>query len=76
MGLTNTLEGRRKAGSGAASWAMILEQGIGLDKLLGMKTSLERETHGEFGGEQSPSTAGAPGRDTVSHHRRNYPFRW
>ena len=45
MGLTNTLE-ENKAGSGAASWARMLEQGLALDELVGMKTSLEREAQG------------------------------
>ena len=41
----------RKVGSDAASWAKILEQGLALDELVGMKTSLEREAQGESGGD-------------------------
>ena len=46
MGLTKTLE-VKKVGSVAASCARILEQGLALDELAGMKTSLEREVQGE-----------------------------
>ena len=61
-------------GSGAASWAMILEQGLALDELVGTKNSIEREAQGESGGEQSPPAAGAAGRDAVLHHRWNSPM--
>ena len=60
MVLANTLE--KKVGSVAASWARMPEQGIVLDELVEMKTSIEREAQGEFSGDQSPPTAGAAGR--------------
>ena len=63
MGLTNTLE--EDVGSGAASWARILEQGLAFDELVEMKTSIERGAKGESGGAQSPPTEGAAGRATV-----------
>ena len=55
----------KKVGSGAASWAAILEQGLALDELVEVKTSIEREAQGESSGEQSPPTAGAAGRAAV-----------
>ena len=44
---------------------MILEEGLPLDELLGMKNCLEREVQGETGGEQPQPTAGAAGRAAV-----------
>ena len=52
-------------GSGAASWAGILEQGLALEELVEMKTSIERGAQGESGGDQSPPTEGAEGRAAV-----------
>ena len=52
-------------GSGAASWARILDQGLALDVLVEMKTSIERGAQGESGGEQSATTEGAAGRAAV-----------
>ena len=52
-------------GSGAASWAGILEQGLALEELVEMKTSIERGAQGESGGDQSPPTEGATGRAAV-----------
>ena len=63
-----------RVGSGAASWARILEQGLALDELVEMKTSIEGEAQGESGGHQSPPTAGAAWRGAVPHHRRNSPM--
>ena len=63
-----------RGGSGAASWARILEQGLALDELVEMKTSMEVEAQGESGGHQSPSNAGAAWRGAVPHHRRNSPM--
>ena len=63
MGLTTALE--KKVGSVAASWVRIMEQGLALDKLVGVKTSIEREEQGESGEDQSPPTAGAAGRAAV-----------
>ena len=40
-----------KVGSDAASWAMILEQGLAFDELRGMKISLEREAQEESSGD-------------------------
>ena len=57
--------GREEVGSGAASRARILEQGLALDELVEMKTSIERGAQGESGGDHSPSTEGAAGRDAV-----------
>ena len=48
-----------RVGSGAASWARILEAGLALDELVEMKTSIEGEAQGQSGGHQSPPTAGA-----------------
>ena len=48
-----------RVGSGAASWATILEQGLALYEVVEMKTSIEGEAPGESGGHQSPPTAGA-----------------
>ena len=62
-GLTNTLE--EEVGSGAASWARILEQGLALDELVEMKTSIEHGAQGAFGGDQSPPTNRAAGRAVV-----------
>ena len=45
--------------------AMILELGLGLDKLLRMKPSHESEVQGESGGKQPHSIAGAAGRYAV-----------
>ena len=42
-----------------------MEQGLGLDELLEMKTSFEREAQEESGGDQSPPTAGAARRAPV-----------
>ena len=53
---------------------MILEQGLTLDELVGMKASLEREAQQESGGERSPPTTGAAGRDAVPHYRRSSPM--
>ena len=39
--------------------SFILEQGLLLDELVEMKTSIEREAQGESDGDQSPPTAGA-----------------
>ena len=73
--LTNTLRKRKKnSSSDAASWAMMLEQGLALDELLGMKVSLERGVQTESGGKQSLPTAGAAERDAAPRHRRNYPM--
>lgn len=44
---------------------MILEQGLALDELPGMKTSLELEAQEESGGEQLQPTVGAAGTDAV-----------
>ena len=63
-----------RVGSVAASWARILEQGLALDELFGMKTSIEGEARGESGGHQSPPTAGAAWRDAIPHHRPNPPM--
>ena len=63
-----------RVGSGAASWARILEEGLALDELVEMKTSIEGEAQGEFGGHQSPPTAGAAWKSAVPHHRRNSPM--
>ena len=49
-------------GSGAASWAGILEQGLALEELVEMKTSIERGAQGESGGDQSPPTESVTGR--------------
>ena len=54
-----------RVGSGAASWARILEQGLALDELVEMKTSIERGTQRKSGGHQSPPTGGAAGRAAV-----------
>ena len=51
----------RRVGSGAASWARILEQGLALEEMVEMKTSIERGTQEESGGDQSPPTEGAAG---------------
>ena len=42
-----------------------MEQGLALDELVEMKTSIEHEAEGESGGDQSPPTAGAAGRAFV-----------
>ena len=65
-GVTNTLEDANRVGSGAASWARILEQGLALDEVVGMKTSIERGAQGESGGHQSPPTEGVARRAAVS----------
>ena len=62
-GFTNTLE--EEVGSGAASWERILQQGLALDEMVDMKTSIERGAQGESGGDQSPPTEGAAGRAAV-----------
>ena len=62
-----------RVGSGAASWARILEEGLALDELVEMKTSIEGEAQGESGGHQSPPTAGAAW-SAVPHLRRNSPM--
>ena len=54
-----------EVGSGEASWARILEQGLALDELVEMKTSIERRAQGESSGDQSPPTEGAAGRAAV-----------
>ena len=54
-----------EVGFGEASWARILEQGLALDELVEMKTSIERGAQGESGGDQSPPIEGAPGRAAV-----------
>ena len=63
MVLANTLE--KKVGSVAASWARMPEQGIVLDELVEMKTSIEHGAQGAFGGDQSPPTNRAAGRAVV-----------
>ena len=45
--------------------ARILEQGLTLDELVEMKTSIEHEAQGESGGDQSPPIAGTEGRAAV-----------
>ena len=55
----------KKVGSGAASWARILEQGLTLDELVEMKTSIERGAQEESRRDQSPPTESAAGRDAV-----------
>ena len=60
-----TLYRTRRVGSGAASLARILEQGLALDELVEMKTSIERGVQGESGGDQSQPTEGAAGRVAV-----------
>ena len=52
-------------GSGAASWARILDQGLALDVLVEMKTSIERGAQRKSGGHQSPPTGGATRRAAV-----------
>ena len=42
-----------------------MEQGLALDELVEMKTSIERGAQGESGGVQSPPTEGAAGRAAV-----------
>ena len=44
---------------------MILNQGLALDALVEMKTSIEHEAQGEPGGDQSPPTAGAAGKAAI-----------
>ena len=60
-----TLYRTRRVGSGAASLARILEQGLALDELVEMTTSIERGVQGESGGDQSQPTEGAAGRVAV-----------
>ena len=60
--------GSEEVVSGAASWARILEQGLALDQLVEMKTSIERGergAQGESGGDQSPPTEGVARRAAV-----------
>ena len=43
-----------------------MEQGVALDELVEMKTSIECDAQRESGGDQSPPTVGAAGRAAVS----------
>ena len=52
----------------------MLEQGLALDELVGIKTSRKREAHGDFRGDQSPPTASVVSRGAVPHHRLNSPM--
>ena len=45
--------------------ARILEQGLPVEELVEMKTSIERGAQGESGGDQSPPTEGAARRAAV-----------
>ena len=47
-----------KVGSGATSWERILENGLALNELVEMKTSIEGEAPRESGAYQSPPTVG------------------
>ena len=42
-----------------------MEQGLALEELVEIKTSIERGAQGESGGDQSPPTEGAAGRTAV-----------
>ena len=60
-------------GSGAASWARILENGLAVDEQVEMKTSIERRAQGSPAGiNRHPPKVLQGG--LLYYHRRNFPM--